>query len=267
MANDNPTQGGFLGNLGKIYRGYTGGFIVFTHILAILEQMGVPNKIIGYCFVIADDRRLRLYRHPVAHDGSVRVLRRRPQGAGVVQRHGHRRRLDERRLVHLDGRRPLSRRLQRPGLRAGLDRRLRAGRASCSRPICASSASSPCPTSSARATRATSPRLCGVIVLFCGSFTYIVAQCFGIGIITSRFLGIGFEVASSSACRHPGVLDAGRHAGGDLDPGGPVHHPDHLLPRAGDLALDAEVRHADPRADLRPGAQTRSPSSSRSSAS
>ena len=38
-------------------------------------------------------------------------------------------------------------------------------------------------------------RLCGVIVLFCASFTYIVAQCFGIGIITSRFLGIGFEVA------------------------------------------------------------------------
>ena len=38
-------------------------------------------------------------------------------------------------------------------------------------------------------------RLCGVIVLFAASFTYIVAQCFGIGIITSRFLGIAFEIA------------------------------------------------------------------------
>ena len=38
-------------------------------------------------------------------------------------------------------------------------------------------------------------RICGVIVLFCASFTYIVAQCFGIGIITSRFLDIPFEVA------------------------------------------------------------------------
>jgi cation/acetate symporter len=38
-------------------------------------------------------------------------------------------------------------------------------------------------------------RLCGVVVLFCASFTYIVAQCFGIGIITSRFIGISFEVA------------------------------------------------------------------------
>ena len=44
--------GGFLGNLGKIYLGYTGGFIVFTLILAVMEQMGVPNKVIGYCFVI-----------------------------------------------------------------------------------------------------------------------------------------------------------------------------------------------------------------------
>ena len=52
MANTNTTQGGFLGNLGKIYLGYTGGFIVFTLILAALEQMGVSNKIIGYCFVI-----------------------------------------------------------------------------------------------------------------------------------------------------------------------------------------------------------------------
>src|SRR5881396_3818079 len=38
-------------------------------------------------------------------------------------------------------------------------------------------------------------RMCGVVVLFCASFTYIVAQCFGIGIITSRFLDIPFEVA------------------------------------------------------------------------
>ena len=44
-------KAGFLANLGKIYGGYTGGFIVFTIMLAVLEQMGVPNKIIGYCFV------------------------------------------------------------------------------------------------------------------------------------------------------------------------------------------------------------------------
>ena len=41
----------FIANLNKIYGGYTGGFIGFVIILAILEQMGVPQKVIGYCFV------------------------------------------------------------------------------------------------------------------------------------------------------------------------------------------------------------------------
>ena len=36
--------------------------------------------------------------------------------------------------------------------------------------------------------------------------------------------------------RHPGVLDAGRHEGGDLDAGGAVHHPHHRLHDAGGLA-------------------------------
>jgi cation/acetate symporter len=39
------------------------------------------------------------------------------------------------------------------------------------------------------------PRLLGIIVLFCASFTYIVAQIVGVGIITSRFLQIPFGVA------------------------------------------------------------------------
>ena len=38
-------------------------------------------------------------------------------------------------------------------------------------------------------------RFCGVIVLMSASFTYVVAQIFGTGIIASRFLGISFEVA------------------------------------------------------------------------
>ncbi len=36
-------------------------------------------------------------------------------------------------------------------------------------------------------------RLVGVIVLFCCSFTYLVAQVYGTGLVTSRFLGIPFE--------------------------------------------------------------------------
>ena len=34
-----------------MYGIYTGGFIAFIILLAILEQIGVPNKILGYLFV------------------------------------------------------------------------------------------------------------------------------------------------------------------------------------------------------------------------
>jgi cation/acetate symporter len=41
----------FIGALGKIYAGYTGGFALFVVFIAILEQLGVPNRILGYLFV------------------------------------------------------------------------------------------------------------------------------------------------------------------------------------------------------------------------
>ncbi|TQF76477.1 cation acetate symporter [Elioraea sp. Yellowstone] len=41
----------FLSQLNKIYGGYVGGFAVFVLLLAGLEQMGVPNRVIGYLFV------------------------------------------------------------------------------------------------------------------------------------------------------------------------------------------------------------------------
>ena len=41
----------FYKNLGRMYGTYTGGFVAFIILLAILEQVGVPNKILGYLFV------------------------------------------------------------------------------------------------------------------------------------------------------------------------------------------------------------------------
>jgi len=41
----------FLNNLGRVYGIYTGGFLAFVILLAVLEQVGVPNKILGYLFV------------------------------------------------------------------------------------------------------------------------------------------------------------------------------------------------------------------------
>jgi cation/acetate symporter len=44
---------GFINNLPKIYGMYTGGFVFFVIALAIAEQMGLPNVWIGYVFMAA----------------------------------------------------------------------------------------------------------------------------------------------------------------------------------------------------------------------
>ncbi|WP_448029327.1 sodium:solute symporter family protein [Bradyrhizobium liaoningense] len=52
MATQATTGGSdFLSNLGRIYGFYTGGFVAFVLLLAVLEIIGVPNKILGYLFV------------------------------------------------------------------------------------------------------------------------------------------------------------------------------------------------------------------------
>ncbi|MDD5404682.1 MAG: cation acetate symporter [Sulfuricella sp.] len=46
-------QAVFRSRLKRFYGFYTGGFIGFLFILAILEQMGMPNRIIGYVFLLS----------------------------------------------------------------------------------------------------------------------------------------------------------------------------------------------------------------------
>src|SRR5512135_3335545 len=46
-----PTLSRFVSQLRRNYALYTGGFIGFVVLLAILEQMGVPNKLLGYIFL------------------------------------------------------------------------------------------------------------------------------------------------------------------------------------------------------------------------
>ena len=41
----------FVKSLGRLYGLYTGGFLGFIVLLAILEQVGVPNRVLGYLFV------------------------------------------------------------------------------------------------------------------------------------------------------------------------------------------------------------------------
>jgi len=46
------TQDAFVSQLNKIYAGYVGGFLGLVIILAILEQVGLPNRVIGYLFML-----------------------------------------------------------------------------------------------------------------------------------------------------------------------------------------------------------------------
>jgi len=41
----------FMRSLGRLYGLYTGGFLGFIVLLAIMEQVGVPNRVLGYLFV------------------------------------------------------------------------------------------------------------------------------------------------------------------------------------------------------------------------
>ncbi len=51
MAVQSADTSAFYKNLGRMYATYTGGFIAFIILIAILEQVGVPNRILGYMFV------------------------------------------------------------------------------------------------------------------------------------------------------------------------------------------------------------------------
>ena len=47
------TQSQFTANLKRYYTFYTGGFVAFVIMVGILEQLGVPNKVLGYIFLFA----------------------------------------------------------------------------------------------------------------------------------------------------------------------------------------------------------------------
>jgi cation/acetate symporter len=51
MSTQAKSGGDFMSSLGRIYGIYTGGFAAFIVLIAILEKFGVPNKILGYMFM------------------------------------------------------------------------------------------------------------------------------------------------------------------------------------------------------------------------
>lgn len=187
-------SGDFLSNLGRIYGWYTGGFAAFVIALAILEQVGVPNRIIGYLFVFLTIGVYALigYLSRTAQVSEYYVAGRRVpafyngmatgsdwmSAASFIGMAG---------TLYLSGYDGLAFVLGWTGGYVLVAILLA--------PYLRKFGAYTVPDFLGARYGGNLARFCGVIVLMSASFTYVVAQIFGTGIIASRFLGISFEVA------------------------------------------------------------------------
>jgi len=184
----------FTNNLGKIYGIYTGGFFGFVILLAILEQMGVPNRVIGYLFVFFTlavyagigilSRTMQVSEYYVAGRRVPAVYNGMATGADWMSAASFIGMAGTLYALGYDG---LSYVLGWTGgyvLVAVLVA-----------PYLRKFGAYTVPDFLAARYGGNFARFLGIIVLLCCSFTYVVAQVYGTGIIASRFLGISFEVA------------------------------------------------------------------------
>jgi cation/acetate symporter len=187
-------KGGFLANLGKVYGGYTGGFIGFTILLGILEQLGTPNLYIGYAFVFLTiavyayigilSRTAEISEYYVAGRVVPAFYNGMATGADWMSAASF---ISMAGGLYLAGYANLGYVLGWTGGYVLVAILLA--------PYLRKFGQFTIPDFLGTRYEGNAARICGVIVLFSASFTYIVAQCFGIGIITSRFIGISFELA------------------------------------------------------------------------
>jgi cation/acetate symporter len=187
-------RSGFVANLGKIYGGYTGAFVVFVLVLAVLEQMGVPNRIIGYAFVFLTiavyayigwlSRTMEISEYYVAGRVVPAFYNGMATGADWMSAASF---ISMAGGLFIAGYGGLGYVLGWTGGYVLVAVLLA--------PYLRKFGQFTVPDFLGVRYEGNTARICGVIVLFSASFTYIVAQTFGIGIITSRFLGIPFEIA------------------------------------------------------------------------
>ena len=255
----------FFGQLKKYYGFYTGGFLVFLIALADRRADGHVAQVDRLLVPLRHHRPVRRHRHHEPHRRRGRVLRRGTARAGVLQRHGDRRRLDERGVLHRHGRHALPRRLRRPRVGDGLDRRLRAGGAvpralpAQVRPVHHSRLPRRALRRQHRAQRRHLRRDPVLVHLRRGADLRRRPDHQPLHRPRVRHRRV------RRPRRHPGLLVPGRHARGHLDAGGAVHHPDHRVPDAGGLAVVQAHRQPDPAARLRHGAAEGRPSARRCS--
>jgi cation/acetate symporter len=194
MSNASPAKGDFMSNLGRIYAIYTGGFFGFIILVGILEQLGVPNQYLGYMFmgltilvyafigVVSRTSEVGEYyvagrKVPAFYNGMA-------TGADWMSAASCIGMAGTLFLLGYDG---LAFVLGWTGgyvLVAVLIA-----------PFLRKFGAYTVPDFLAARYGGNTARLCGVLVLMACSFTYVVAQIFGTGLIAQRFLGMNFELA------------------------------------------------------------------------
>ncbi|MBK7767925.1 MAG: cation acetate symporter [Sulfuritalea sp.] len=187
------TQSQFNANLKKYYSFYTGGFITFVIIVGILEQLGVPNKILGYIFLFAT---IGLYAgigfmSKTSEVGEYYVAGRRVpalfngmatgadwmSAASFIGMAG---------TLYLSGYDGLAFVLGWTGGYCLVAILLA--------PYLRKFGQFTIPDFLGARYGGHLPRMIGVVAAITCSFTYVIAQIYGVGIITSRFTGLEFQV-------------------------------------------------------------------------
>lgn len=184
----------FYKQLGRMYGTYTGGFVGFIILLAILEQVGVPNKILGYLFVFftlavyavigVATRTAQLSEYYVAGRRVPAFYNGMATGADWMSAAS---------FVGMGGTLFL---LGYDGLAWVLG--WTGGFVLVSiliGPYLRKFGAYTVPDFMAFRFGGNFARFIAVVVLVCCSFTYVTAQIYGTGLIASRFLGMQFEIA------------------------------------------------------------------------
>jgi cation/acetate symporter len=193
FGGENQSQSDFKKGLNKVYTWYTGGFITFVIVLAILEQMGLPRAWIGYLFLAAT---VLLYA-----------------GIGVMSR------TNDAAEYYVAGRRVPA---MYNGMATGADWMSAASFIGMAgtlyltgygglafilgwtggyclvalflAPYLRKFGQFTIPDFLGARYEGNLPRLIGVFAAILCSFTYVVAQIYGVGLITARLTGLAFEV-------------------------------------------------------------------------
>lgn len=194
MANTTAGGGDFTSNLGRIYGIYTGGFVAFIVLMAILSAMGVPNVIIGYLFmgftiviyaVIGIlSRTMQVGEYYVAGRRVPALYNGMATGADWMSAASFIGMAGSLYILGYDG--------------LGFVLGWTGGYvlvAILVAPYLRKFGAYTVPDFLSARYGGNLARFIGVIVLFSCSFTYVVAQIFGTGLISARFLGIDFNVA------------------------------------------------------------------------